>query len=127
MKTADLQQCLSGFKTVAIIGGPMIVRVHEALDVLAQTSKHRYLISVDFKFRQFDALHVGELGWLGMTKTEATRDANHLAQRINTASSVLDSAREHVKREDTLTTRITLRRQEERFNGIISKYTAEFV
>ena len=28
----DLQQCLDGFKTTAVIGGPLTVRVHKALD-----------------------------------------------------------------------------------------------
>ena len=62
MKTNDIQQAVSGFTTTAVIGGPLVVRVHKANDVIyAASSRHGFFISVDFKFRQNDALYIGKL------------------------------------------------------------------
>jgi hypothetical protein len=125
--TKDIQQCVSGFKTVAVIGGPMIVRVHESQDVILQHTKHRYFISVDFKFRELDALNIGKSGWLGCTKSEATREANQLAAKIMSCRTALDSAREHALNHDTFTNRYTVKMQQDRWDKVVGRYCAEFV
>lgn len=127
MKTSDIQQCLSGFRTVAVIGGPLVVRVHKALDTIyADSNKHGFFISVDFKFRQNDALYIGNPGWEGLSKTEATREANKLAATIASYHSTMKSAQEQALNWDTATNRITAKRQGERFNNLVSKYNSEF-
>lgn len=127
MTTNDIQQAVAGFKTVAVIGGPCVVRVHEALDVAYTGQKSRYFISVDFKFRQSDALNMGTPGWLGCTKSEATRQANQLAASIVAARTALDAATEQALRSDTFTNRYTAKLQSDRFDKIISRYCAEFI
>jgi hypothetical protein len=127
VKVKDIQQCLAGFKTVAVIGGPLIVRVHKALDVIyAESSKHGYFISVDFKFKRNDALYIGQPGYEGLSKTEATREANLLSKRIADCHRAMTGAKELALNWDTVTNRITASRQEERFNAVVGKYGAEF-
>jgi hypothetical protein len=123
----ELQQCLSGFKTVAVIGGPLIVRVHEALDAGYEGTPDRYFISVDFKFRASDALNIGQIGWFGCRKTEATREANALAKSIASCHSVMLSAVARAESDGSPTARTTARIQSERFEKVIAKYTAEFI
>jgi hypothetical protein len=128
MKTNNLQQCLSGFSTVAIIGGPLIVRVHKALDsIYADSSKHGFFISVDFKFRKTDALYIGTPGYDGFSKTEATREANSLSAKITSYYSTMMAAHELALKWDTSTNRYTVKIQTDRFNALVEKYNAEFV
>ena len=127
MTTNDIQQAVSGFKTVGIVPGAMVVRVHEALDAGYAHTPHRYFISVDFKFRKSDALNVGSIGALGCTKAEATREANALAARINTCRTALDTAKELAAKWDTFTNRYTVKMQEQTWDKIIGRYCAEFV
>lgn len=124
MKTNDIQQAVAGFKTVAVVGGPMVVRVHEALDASYSNTPHRYFISVDFKFREIDALHIGTIGCYGCTKAEANREASQLAARITSACAALNGAE---ALPDTATNRITVKLQADRLNKITSRYCAEFV
>lgn len=126
MKASDLQQALSGFKTVAVISGPLTVRVHEALDVILAHTKHRYFISVDFKFRQSDALNIGKSGWLGRSKSEATKDANLLAHNLSVCYNTMKAAEQSALNHDTFTNRYTVKVQTERFDKLASKYCCEF-
>ncbi len=128
MKTNDIQQCLAGFNTVAVIGGPLTVRVHKATDVIyADSNKHGFFISVDFKFKQNDALYIGNPGWEGLSKTEATREANALAAKIASYYSVMKSSQESALNWDTATNRFTAKIQADRFNNLVGKYSAQFV
>lgn len=127
MTTNDIQQAVSGFKTVGIVPGAMVVRVHEALDAGYGVTPHRYFISVDFKFRESDAMNVGQPGWLGCTKAEATREANALAAKINTCRTALDAAKELAAKWDTFTNRYTVKMQEQTWDKIVGRYCAEFV
>lgn len=128
MKSSDLQQCLSGFETVNVIGGPLTVRVHKALDAAyADSNKHGFFISVDFKFRRNDALYIGQPGYEGLSKTEATREANQLAVKIASYHITMRSAQEAAFNLDTFTNRFTAKVQEDRFNKLVEKYNAEFV
>ena len=127
MTTKDIQQAVSGFRTVDVIGGPCTVRVHEALDVGYSNTPHRYFVSVDFKFRKLDALNVGNLGWYGSTRAEANREAERLALNIYTAHAALEAAKKLAEESDTVTNRTTVRIQLERFGKIVSRYNAEFV
>ena len=127
-KKNDNQQCLSGFNTVAVIGGPLVVRIHKAQDVIyAESSRHGFFISVDFKFRENDALYIGTPGWEGLSKTEATREASALAAKIARYYNTMKSAEEAALRWDTSTNRYTAKVQADRFNNLVGKYTAEFV
>ena len=128
MTTNDIQQAVSGFKTTAVIGGPLVVRVHKANDVIyAESNRHGFFISVDFKFRQNDALYIGTPGWEGLSKTEATREANALAAKIASYYNTMKSAEESALRWDTSTNRYTAKVQADRFSNLVGKYTAEFV
>lgn len=125
MKTDNLQQAVSGFNTVVVIGGPCVVRVHEALDCSYVHTPHRYFLSVDFRFRQCDALNIGNPGWLGVTKSEATREANALAKRIAVAHTAFSAAKEQLTRLDTPDNRYTLKLQAGAFDKIVGRYTSE--
>ena len=126
MKTLlDIQQALPGFNTTLIIGGPLVVRVHEALDASLSITKHRYFITVDFKFRNSDALNIGKPGWLGMSKSECTREANALASRIAVAYRVMESSKEAALNQDTFDRRYTAKLQAESFKKLVDKYCAE--
>ena len=125
MNASNIQQAVSGFRTHDVFCG--LVRVHEALDAGMEHTPHRYLISVDFKFREFDALNVGKLGWLGMTKSEATREAKTLANRLAVAIKALDAAKKQALNWDTFTNRYTVKMQEQTYNKIAGRYTAEFI
>lgn len=127
MNQNDIQQAVSGFKTVAIMPGAMVVRVHEAMDAGYSSTPHRYFISVDFKFRKSDAINVGMIGALGCTKSEATRDANKLADRINACRAALDAAKALAATADTSTNRTTVKMQEQTFDKVVGRYCAEFV
>ena len=127
MKTSDIQQCMSGFKTTAVIGGSYAVRVHEALDSIYEITKYRYFISVDFKFTERDALNVGKPGHLGLGKSEATKEANQLAQSIAVAVRVAKLSDEVALNYDTFTNRYTAKLQNERLQKLVGKYCAEFV
>lgn len=127
MTTQDIQQAVSGFKTVDVIGGPYVVRVHEALDAALAHTASRYFISVDFKFRQNDALNIGNPGYYGARKAEATREANKLAYDIRIAHSTAEAAKEQALKWDTFTNRYTARIQAERLAKIVGRYSAEFV
>jgi hypothetical protein len=126
-KPADIQQLISGFRTVSIFPGPCIVRVHEAMDVSMSRTPHRYVLSVDLKFRERDALYSGTLGWYGCTKAEANREASRLAAKIATARRALDAAKEMALKWDTSTNRYTQKVQQEAFDKLIRNYSAEFV
>ncbi len=123
----NIQQAVSGFNTVAVIPGCCVVRVHEALDAIFEGCKHRYFISVDFKFRPLVALNIGKPGLYGVTKSEATREANQLASAIAIARNTLDSAKAHCAQSDTVTNRITVKRQSDRFDKLVSRYSAELL
>jgi hypothetical protein len=123
MNVKDIQQAMQCSKTVHIACGPMTVRVHEALDASLTYTKHRYYLSVDFKMRPFDALNMGELGWLGMTKSEATREANDLAAKIHVTVGAIKVAQVSTMNGAA----ITLKRQEERLEQLVGKYSAEIV
>jgi hypothetical protein len=125
MKASDIQQCVSGFKTVGIYSGPFTVRVHECQDALALHSPHRYCISVNFKFREFDALNSGNLGWYGVTKSEATRDAKALCEKLTALAEIVNRA--EAKAGNGPNERITFERQNARLQSLLSKYTAEFI
>jgi hypothetical protein len=127
MTTNDIQQAVSGFKTVDVIGGPCIVRIHEARDCALSHTPHRYFISVDFRFRQNDAMNIGNLGYYGVTKSEATRAAKSLAAEIYTAHKAMEAANDLALKWDDFTNRYTAKIQTERFNKIVAKYNAEFV
>lgn len=127
MSQVQVQQAVSGFNTTLVIGGPCVVRVHEAHDAALTHTKHRYFISVDFKFRQNDALNIGNAGYFGVSKAEATREANDLAKKISVAYNALESAKAQALNWDTFTNRHTQRIQEEAFNKIVGRYTAEFI
>jgi hypothetical protein len=127
MNAADLQQLVTGFKTVAVIGAPLMIRIHEALDSVYEGDASRYFISVDLKFRRNDALHIGTPGYSGLTKAEATRKANQLSSDLMSAHRSLEAAKSNPRNVCAATNAITIRRQEERFNKIAGQYTAEFV
>lgn len=127
MTTNNIQQCLIGFSTVEVIGGPHVVRVHEALDASYQHEKYRYFLSVDFKFRQLDAINIGKSGWLGCTKSEATRDAKALAAKIMSVTTALNAAKEQALQRDTATNRHTQLLQQQAMDRIIGRYCAEFI
>lgn len=123
MKTNDIQQCLSGFTTIEVIGGPLVVRVHKAKDVIyVGTNRCGYFISVDFKFRQMDALNIGKMGWSGYSKSEAVKEAKALAAKIYSHWSAMKAAQEQALNWDTFTNRYTAKIQSERFNKLVSKY-----
>jgi hypothetical protein len=123
---ADIQQCLPSFNTVQVVAGPLVVRVHKAKDVIyADSNRHGFFISVDFKFRQLDAENIGNPGWEGFSKTEATREANRLAAAIAQTHATMTSAHEQALNWDTSTNRITERRQADRFNAVAGRYVAE--
>lgn len=126
MKTSDIQQAISGFNTTAVIPGPYTVRVHEALDVVLTGQKYRYFISVDFKFRESDALNIGKLGWYGVSKSEATKEATALAAKLTLQSRIVNSSKENALNWDTLNNRITAQRQEATLAKLVGKYCAEF-
>ena len=126
LETKDCQQAISGFKTVAIIGcacGP--VQILEALDTGYSVTKHRYFIAVNFKFRKSDALNIGKPGWLGCTKSEATREAHALAARLNIAAKTLEGAKAAALNWDTFTNRFTVKMQQENLDKILNRYSAE--
>jgi len=128
MKTSDIQQAVGGFETVAVIGGPLVVRIHKALDVVyADSRSHGFFISIDFKFRRNDALHIGTPGWEGLSKTESTREANALANQIHIRYKTLQAAKEQALNSDTFTNRYTVKVQEDNFNKLIGKFDSEFV
>ena len=124
----DIQQALRNFKTTLVVGGPLTVRVHKALDTIyAGSNRHGYFISVDFKFTESNALNVGKPGYEGLSKTEATRAANALAKDIASHHAVMLRAEEHAKQNDTQNARITAALQAERFDRLVKRYTAEFI
>jgi hypothetical protein len=125
MTTSNIQQAISGFTTVEVIGGPCIVRIHEARDAALCHTKHRYFLSVDFKFRECDALNIGKPGWYGQTKAEAAREAKQLAARIFSTWNAMNSANEHALQWDTFTNRHTAKLQTERFDKVVGRYCAE--
>ena len=127
MNEKDIQQALAGFKTIEVIGGPCVVRVHEALDTVYVGTAHRYFISVDFRFKNSDACNIGTPGWLGCTKTEALREARVLATKIASARTALDSAKEQALNWDTFTNHYTVKLQQDAFEKIIGRYCAEFI
>ena len=92
-----------------------------------QGTPHRYFLSVDFKFKPYQILNIGTLGLLGTTKSEATREARSLAQRIHTAKTALDAATSLASAQDTATNRTTVKVQAATFDRIVSKYSAEVI
>lgn len=127
MNPSNIQQCLSGFKTTAVLAGPYTVMVHEALDSILGITKHRYFISVDFKFKTNDALYIGTPGWLGVSKSEATKEAKQLCAKLTEAAQTAKAADEHALEWDTFTNRYTAKLQNERLQKLVGKYTAEFI
>ena len=78
---------------VEIYPGPVVVRIHEDLESKAFGgffAKNRYLLSVDLKFRESDALR--NPGWLGMTRGEATREAKQLQAKLTSAVRAIQAA-----------------------------------
>jgi hypothetical protein len=126
MNRADIQQCVSGFNTVEVLGGPFTVRVHEARDTCLVHTPHRYFISVDFWFKPTDALRIGTPGWLGCTKAEAGREARTLAAQIANRVSALKAAETLAGQADTPTNRFTVARQKAALDRITGRYTAKF-
>lgn len=120
----NTQQAVSGFNTVAVYGG--LVRVHEALDVSFQNTPHRYFISVDFRFTKHVAMNIGNIGLMGCTKSEATREAKALSNSICQASIALAACKEQALNQDTFTNRYTVKMQSERYDKLVSRYCAEF-
>jgi hypothetical protein len=119
----DIQQCLTGFKTVAVIGGPLTVHVHKALDTIyAWSDKVGYFLTVDLKFKKSDALNIGKPGWEGLSRAEALREASKLATKIAICFTAMDAANKQMAKCDNITNRITWDRQTARFDQISLQY-----
>lgn len=118
----DCQQIATdGSRIVSIHPGPFVVRVHEARDFNAAHTPSRYYLSVDLKFRASDALR--EEYWFGMTKAEATREANALVAKLTSAVAAVNAA-------ETATMPgkdILVQRQKARLASLVAKYEAEVV
>ena len=71
MKPSDIQQLVPGFRTINVLVGPCIVRIHEALDVVYTGNKHRYFLSVDLKFKAHQAANVGKPGLHGCSASKS--------------------------------------------------------
>jgi len=67
---------------------------------------------------------MGSLGMLGVTRLEATREANQLAADIHSRREVWLAA---TKLPDNATNRITVARQLARLESITSRYSAEII
>lgn len=81
----------------------------------------RYYLSVDLKFRPMDALR--EFGWYGCTKSEATRAANQLGEKLWQAVRLLDLAK-----ESTMAGKAQLVAIRERdLAKILNRYSAEIL
>ena len=124
MSPKDIQQLHSGFRTHAILSGPVTVEVLEALDAAYSCTKHRYFISVGGKFRECDALNIGQPGWLGCTKGEANKAAATLSHCIYIVHGALGAAKERALQWDTFTNRYTVQMQENALQKLIGKYCA---
>ena len=72
-------------------------------------------------------MNIGKGGWEGLSKTEATREANALAAKISSYYNTMKAAEELALNWDTSTNRITVKVQTDRFNSLVEKYSAEFV
>ena len=120
--TKDCQQIQTdGSRIVSIHPGAMVVRVHECRDADYCGSANRYYLSVDLKFKTFDALR--DFGWVGYTKSEATRAANELANKITVAVQAVNAA----KACDMRGKDILVQRQEARLANLVARYEAEVV
>ncbi len=99
----------------------MVVRVHECRDADYCQSASRYYLSVDLKFRAFDALR--DFGWCGYTKSEATARANELAAKITVAVQAVNAAEScELRGKDIL-----IQRQKARLAHLVSRYEAEIL
>lgn len=126
MKESDCQQLVPGMATVEVIGGPMVVRVHRALDKCIP-KRYGHFISVDLRFRRSDALNIGNPGYDGMTKGESVKAAKELARKIAFECELLNLAEKHNKENDCLTTRITLRIRKDSLYKVVGRYNSEFI
>lgn len=98
--------------------GPHWVRIHESLESHFTTEPSRYFLSVDLKFRTHDALR--EIGWYGMTKAEATKEAAGLADSISkTIQAIEATEKTKIKGWEYL-----LQRHEQRLSRLLSRYAA---
>lgn len=123
MKAIVIQQALAGFNTVSVHGAPMIVRVHEALDSCLTGLKYRYFVSVDFKFKEIDALHIGNPGHWGMTRAEAEKCARELAAKIVVFCGIVNRLETSTEKHAAMTLKI----QKASLEKIVGRYKAEFV
>lgn len=124
MRAIDYQQVHDGFVVVHIASGPLPVRVVESKDQALGHTKHRYFLTVDEKFRQCDALNMGQPGWYGQTKGEAIKEANILASKIAVAVQSLKGAEEHALNWDTSTNRFTVEMQRRNLAKLIGRYSS---
>ena len=127
MKPFEIQQLVPGMTTLEVIGGPMVVRVHKANDAYYQQSRFGHFISVDLKFTRSDAMNIGNPGWDGMTKGEATREARQLAEKIAVRCKAVAGAEKLALDYDTLTNRYTIKVQRDALGRLVGKYNSEFV
>jgi hypothetical protein len=108
-------------RVVGIYPGPFVVRVHESRNAMVHGTPFRFFVSVDLKFRKIDALQ--DIGWSGVTKSEATRMAKSLAARLALASSLLESS-EAFSRPGK---EILVGRRKAELHKILAPYVAEFL
>ena len=117
----DVQQIQTdGSRIVSIHPGPMVVRVHEAMDVPFCQLEHRFYLSVDLKFTKFDALREASGFWSARNKSEAIKWAKELSARIGRVAAALEATRDGtIKGKDVL-----IARHEAALSRLIGKYEA---
>jgi hypothetical protein len=120
--TQDCQQIQTdGSRIVSIHPGAMVVRVHECHDADHCGNASRYYLSVDLRFRAFDALR--DFGWTGYTKSEATVRAKELANAITITMQAVNAAEVSTLRGKE----ILVQRQKARLANLVAKYEAEVI
>jgi len=121
-KISDCQQLDATSRIVSLHnGGPFVIRVHESLEAQMKGEASRYYISVDLKFRPMDAL--SEFGWYGCTKSEVTRAANQLGEKLWQAVRLLDLAKESTMAGKAQLVAI----REKDLAKILNRYSAEIL